>query len=62
MRAGLAGRGGNDGGYVLRKLVGWDPMHETIGLSVKCHTDKSAIAEHAWTNDHPINRAKTKIL
>ena len=25
-------------------------------------TDKSAIAEHAWTNDHPINWAETKIL
>ena len=22
---------------------------------VKCLTDKSAIAEHVWTNDHPIN-------
>ena len=26
---------------------------------VKCHTDKSAIA---WTNDHLINLAETKIL
>ena len=25
-------------------------------------TDKSAIAEHAWANDHPINWAETKIL
>ena len=29
---------------------------------VKSLTDKSAIAEHAWTNDHPINWAETKIL
>ena len=29
---------------------------------VKCLTDKSAIAEHAWTNDHPINWAGTKVL
>ena len=29
---------------------------------MKCFTDKSAIAEHAWTNDHPINWADTKIL
>ena len=25
-------------------------------------TDKSAIAEHAWANDHPINWAEVKIL
>ena len=25
-------------------------------------TDKSAIAKHAWANDHPINWAETKIL
>ena len=24
--------------------------------------EKSAIAEHAWKNDHPINWAETKIL
>ena len=29
---------------------------------VKYHTEKSAIAEHAWTNDHPINWAETNIL
>ena len=29
---------------------------------VKSLTDKSAIAEHAWTNDHSINWAETKIL
>ena len=28
----------------------------------KCLTDKSAIAEHAWTNDHQINWDGTKIL
>ena len=27
-----------------------------------CQTDKSVIAEHAWTNDHPINWGGTKIL
>ena len=34
-------------------------------LSASCTrylTDKSAIAEHAWANDHPINWAETKIL
>ena len=29
---------------------------------MKSLTDKSAIAEHAWTNNHPINWAETKIL
>ena len=29
---------------------------------MKYHVEKSAIAEHAWTNDHPINWAKRKIL
>ena len=29
---------------------------------MKCFTDKSAIAEHAWTNDRPINWADTKSL
>ena len=29
---------------------------------VKYHVEKSASAEHAWTNDHPINWAETKIL
>ena len=29
---------------------------------MKCFTDKSAIAEHAWTNDHPTNWADMKIL
>ena len=29
---------------------------------VKNLTDKSAIAEQAWTNDHPINWAEMKIL
>ena len=29
---------------------------------VRCQTDKSAIAEHAWAEDHPINWSGTKIL
>ena len=29
---------------------------------VKCQTDKSAIAEHAWANSHLINWAETKVL
>ena len=29
---------------------------------MKCPTDKSALAEHAWTNDHPINWPGTKDL
>ena len=37
-------------------------LKEHKDACVKCHTDKSAIAEHAWTNDHPINWAETKIL
>ena len=28
----------------------------------RCQTDKSAIAEHAWAEDHPINWSGTKIL
>ena len=28
----------------------------------RCQTDKSAIAEHAWAKDHPINWSGTKIL
>ena len=28
----------------------------------RCLTDKSAIAEHAWANHHPINWAETKVL
>ena len=37
-------------------------LKEHKDACVKYHTDKSAIAEHAWTNDHPINWAETKIL
>ena len=29
---------------------------------VRNQTEKSAIAEHAWSNDHPINWSGTKIL
>ena len=28
----------------------------------RCQTDKSAITEHAWAEDHPINWSGTKIL
>ena len=34
----------------------------SVDACVKNLTDKSAIAEHAWTNDHPINWAEKKIL
>ena len=37
-------------------------LKEHKDACVKCHTDKSAIAKHAWTNDHPINWAETRIL
>ena len=37
-------------------------MKEHKDGCAKCLMDKSAIAEHAWTNDHPINWAGTKIL
>jgi hypothetical protein len=37
-------------------------LKEHKDACVKCLTDKSAIAEHAWTNDHPINWDGTKIL
>ena len=30
--------------------------------STRCQTDKSAIAEHAWTEDYPINWSGIKIL
>ena len=29
---------------------------------VRCQTDKTVIAEHAWAEDHPINWSGTKIL
>ena len=29
---------------------------------VRCQTDKSAIAEHAWSENHPINWSGTKSL
>ena len=31
-------------------------------MLTKCQTDESAIAEHAWAEDHPINWSGTKIL
>ena len=37
-------------------------MLEHKDACVKCLTDKSAIAEHAWTNEHPINWANTRVL
>lgn len=37
-------------------------LKEHKDACAKCLTDKSAIAEHAWTNDHPINWAETKVL
>ena len=37
-------------------------LKEHKDACTRCLTDKSAIAEHAWANDHPINWAKTKIL
>ena len=37
-------------------------LKEHKDASVRCQTDKSAIAEHAWAEDHPINWSGTKIL
>ena len=37
-------------------------LKEHKDASTRCLTDTSVIAEHAWTNDHPINWAETKIL
>ena len=37
-------------------------LKEHKDACIKYNTDKSAIAEHAWTNDHPINWDETKIL
>ena len=37
-------------------------LKEHKDACTRCFTDKSAIAEHAWANDHPINWAETKIL
>ena len=36
-------------------------LKEQKDACTKYLTDKLAIAEHAWVNDYPINRAKTKI-
>ena len=33
-----------------------------LAACTRCLTNKSAIAKHSWTNDHPINWAETKIL
>ena len=37
-------------------------LKEHKDACAKCLMDKLAIAEHAWTNDHPINWNGTKIL
>ena len=37
-------------------------IEEHKNACMKCLTDKSVIAKHAWTNDYPINLAGTKIL
>ena len=37
-------------------------LKEHKDTCAKCLTNKLAIAEHAWTNDHPINWNGTKIL
>ena len=37
-------------------------LKEHKDACTRCLTYKSAIAEHAWANDHPINCAETKIL
>ena len=37
-------------------------LKEHKDACARCQTDKSAIAEHAWSEDHPINWSGTKIL
>ena len=37
-------------------------LKEHKDTRTRCLTDKSAIAEHAWANDHPINWVEMKIL
>ena len=37
-------------------------LKEHKDASTRCLIDTSVIAEHAWTNDHPINWAERKIL
>ena len=37
-------------------------MKEHKDACMQCLTDKLAMAEHAWTNDHPINWAGTEVL
>ena len=37
-------------------------LKEHKDACAKCLTDKSAIAEHAWTSNHPINWAGTRVL
>ena len=37
-------------------------LKEHKDACVRCQTDKSAITEHAWSEDHPINLSGTKIL
>ena len=47
-------------GETKRRLGTW--MKEHKDACMKCLKDKSAIAEHASTNDHPIHWAGTKVL
>ena len=52
------------------ELVMKESLSRRLGTRLKEHrdackkglTDKSAIAEHAWTNDHPIRWDATKVL
>ena len=37
-------------------------LKEHRDACAKCLTDKSAIAKHAWTSNHPINWARTRVL
>ena len=37
-------------------------IREHKDACVKYHVEKSTIAEHAWTNHHPISWAETRIL
>ena len=37
-------------------------LKEHKDACVRCQTDKSAIAKHAWAEDHPINWSGIKIL
>ena len=47
-------------GETMRRLG--TQIKEHKDACVKYHMEKSAIAEHAWMNDHPINWSETKIF